>query len=221
MQTQVCPLFQAYGLLPAQTAEYPWSMDTKQKLMVLIASTRPGRVGPAVANWFFEAAKKHGKFDVELVDLASFALPVFDEPNHPAQQKYQHEHTKKWAATVSRFDAYTLVTPEYNFGPTPALTNALNYLYHEWSYKPAGFVSYGGISGGMRGVQAAKQLVTTLKMMPMYEGVPIPGVAALLADEGGTKVFRANEHHEKGAVALLEETLKWSTALRTIRKPVA
>jgi NAD(P)H-dependent FMN reductase len=111
------------------------------------------------------------------------------------------------------------VTPEYNFGPTPALTNAMNYLYHEWSYKPVGFVSYGGLSGGMRGVQIAKGLATTLKMMPMYEAVPIPSVFGLIGDEGGQKVFKANEHHEKGAVSLLDETLKWAVALRTIRKP--
>lgn len=192
---------------------------SQPSLMVLIASTRPGRVGPAVADWFLGAAKKHGKLNAELVDLAEFNLPVFDEPNHPTQQKYTKEHTKKWAAAVSRFDAYTLVCPEYNFGPTPALVNAMNYLYVEWTYKPCGFVSYGGISGGLRGVQAAKQLVTTLKMMPMYESVTIPNVSALLADDNGRKVFKATEQHEKGAAALLDETLKWATALNTMRVP--
>lgn len=185
--------------------------------MVLTASTRPGRIGPAVAEWFLAAAKKHGKFAAESIDLADFNLPVFDEPNHPTQQKYTHEHTKKWAAAVSRFDAYIMIVPEYNFGPTPALLNALNYLYKEWNYKACGFVSYGGISGGLRGVQQTKLLITTLKMMPIYEAVAIPNVFALLADEGGKKVFKANEQHEKGAAGLLDETLKWANALKTMR----
>jgi NAD(P)H-dependent FMN reductase len=187
------------------------------KLMVLTCSTRPGRVGPAVADWFFGVAQRHGRFDAEQVDLAIFNLPVYDEPVHPVMQKYEHEHTKKWAAAVARFDAYVFVMPEYNFGPTPALTNALNYLYKEWCYKTCAFVSYGGISGGLRSVQQTKLLVTTLKMMPMYESVPIPNVNSLLVEEGGQKVFKANEHHEKGANAMLEETLKWATALKTIR----
>ncbi len=183
--------------------------------MVLIASTRPGRIGPAVAGWFFDAAKKHGKFDVSLVDLADLNLPVFDEPNHPSQQKYVREHTKRWAALVSAADAFITVCPEYNFGPTPALTNAMNYLYKEWNYKPWGFVSYGGMSGGMRGVQQAKLLVTTLKMMPMYESVAIPNVFGLLG-EGG-KTFNAEESHNKAAITLLDETLKWAGALKTLR----
>lgn len=189
----------------------------KLKLMVLTASTRPGRVGPAVAAWFNDAARRHASFDVAPADLAEFNLPVFDEPNHPAQRKYEHEHTRRWSTAVGAADAFALVVPEYNFGPTPALVNALNYLYHEWCYKPVGFVSYGGVSGGMRGVQVAKGLCTTLKMMPMYEAVPIPNVNALLKDEGGRKVFTPNEHHEKGAAALLTELLKWATALKTIR----
>ena len=73
-------------------------------------------------------------------------------------------------------DAFVFVTPEYNYAPPPALVNALNYLSREWNYAPVGFVSYGGISGGLRSVQVAKQIVTTLKMMPIPEGVPMPMV---------------------------------------------
>jgi NAD(P)H-dependent FMN reductase len=78
-------------------------------------------------------------------------------------------------------------------------------------------VGYGGISGGLRSVQQTKLLVTTLKMMPMYEGVPIPNVNTFFEDQGGNRVFKANEHHEKGAAALLEETHKWAVALKTMR----
>lgn len=64
------------------------------KLQIIICSTRPGRIGPAVAEWFHSFAKAQGRFDCELVDLADFNLPVYDEPNHPKMQKYEHEHTR-------------------------------------------------------------------------------------------------------------------------------
>ena len=134
------------------------------RLNVIIASTRPGRVGSTVGTWFYELARHHGNFDVRWVDLVDFNLPVFDEPYHPRQQNYQHEHTKRWAASVDEADAYVFVVPEYNFGPTPALLNALNYVYHEWNYKPAAFVSYGGISGGMRSVEATKPTQQFLRL---------------------------------------------------------
>jgi NAD(P)H-dependent FMN reductase len=181
------------------------------KLHTIIASTRPGRVGLPVAQWFHGFAKSQNLFDAELVDLADFNLPVYDEPMHPRMQKYQHEHTKRWAASVAAADAYVFVMPEYNFGPTPALVNALNYLYLEWNYKPAAFVSYGGVSGGLRSTQAIKPLITTLKMVPVLEQVMVPMVS--LTDG----VFVAQEIHETSAVAMLQELKRWAEALKPMR----
>ncbi len=182
-------------------------------LNVIVASTRPGRVGKPVGDWFQEFARKHGKFDVNFVDLAEFNLPVFDEPHHPRLQKYQHEHTKRWAASVDGADAYVFVVPEYNYGPTPALLNALNYVYKEWNYKPAAFVSYGGISGGLRSVQMTKLTLTTLKVMPLMEQVTIPFVTQFLEDGR----FNASEDHEKSAAAMLDELHRWADALKPMR----
>ncbi|HLK36451.1 MAG TPA: NAD(P)H-dependent oxidoreductase, partial [Polyangiaceae bacterium] len=95
----------------------------------------------------------------------------------------------------------------------PSLLNALDFLFHEWCYKPAGFVSYGGISGGMRSVQMTKQVVTSLKMMPMLEAVTIPMVAQHM-DEGR---FKGGELFEKAATALLDELLRWAEALKAMR----
>src|SRR5262245_20375897 len=116
-------------------------------LHVVIVSTRPGRGGPAVARWFVEQASSHGAFQMKLVDLAEVNLPLLDEPSHPRLRDYKHEHTKKWSATVAEADAFVFVTPEYNYSAPASLINALDYLFHEWAYKPAGFVSYGGVSG--------------------------------------------------------------------------
>lgn len=183
------------------------------RLNVVIGSTRPGRVGKPVGEWFHQFAQDHGGFEVHLADLADFGLPIFDEPEHPRAQKYQHEHTKRWAASVDAADAFVFVAPEYNFGPTPALLNALNYLYLEWCYKPAGFVSYGGISGGMRSALVTKVTLTTLKVMPMVEQVAIPMVHQHLKDGA----FQPNEMHEKSAAGMLDELKRWADALAPLR----
>lgn len=186
----------------------------KPKLQVIICSTRPNRVGPSVAKWFCEFAEAQGSFDVKLVDLADFNLPVYDEPQHPASGAYQHEHTRAWSASVADADAYIFVTPEYNYCPPPSLTNALNYIYKEWNYKPCGFVSYGGVSGGLRAVQAAKLQVTTLKMMPMMEGVMIPMVDKQI---NGSGLFQSNELIDDSARILIAELHRWTIALMTMR----
>lgn len=185
------------------------------KLHTVIASTRPGRVGATVARWFHGLAVEHGKFDAELVDLAAFELPVYDEPRHPALQQYEHEHTKRWAASVAAADAFVFVTPEYNYGPTPALLNALDYVYKEWNYKPVGFVSYGGVSGGIRAVQVTKQTLTTLKMVPLVEQVTIQFVAQQLDED---KQFKPSDVHVNSAKAMLDELLRWAEALKPMRK---
>lgn len=184
------------------------------KLHIIICSTRPGRVGPAVARWFQEFVKQHGRFDARLVDLADFKLPVYDEPLHPARQEYKHAHTRAWSESVASADAYVFVMPEYNYNPTPALINALDFVYKEWNYKPCGLVSYGGASGGLRAQQAIKPLITTLKMMPMMEGVMVPMVAEKIDDDGN---FQSNELIDKSGHSLLKELHYWAEGLKAMR----
>ncbi|BCS31932.1 reductase [Luteitalea sp. TBR-22] len=184
------------------------------RLQIIVVSTRPGRKGPAVATWFEQRARAHGAFEVEVVDLAEVALPVFDEPEHPRLRKYQHEHTKRWSAIVERGDAYVFVTPEYNFSAPPSLLNALDFLYTEWAEKPAGFVSYGGVSGGLRGVQMAKQVLTSLGVMPIVAGVAIPFFATRLGPDGA---FASDEKLDGSAAALLTDLARWAGALASMR----
>ncbi|MGH6760068.1 MAG: NADPH-dependent FMN reductase [Phyllobacterium sp.] len=184
------------------------------KLHIIIASTRPGRAGPKIANWFFEFAKAHGKFDPVLVDLADFDLPVFNEEKHPRLEQYAHEHTKKWSASVSDADAFVFVTPEYNYFPAPSLVNALSYLSREWNYKPAGFVSYAGVSGGLRAVEATKGLLSVLKIVPIPEGVPVPAFPQFINEDG---VFQPNDLITAGSTTMLDELLRWTNALKPLR----
>lgn len=188
---------------------------TPPKLHIIISSTRPGRLGPSVARWFHEFANDHGGFNAKLVDLANFELPIFDEPNHPMMQQYEHEHTKRWSASVDAADAYVFVMPEYNFNPPPVFVNALDYLHKEWNYKPAGFVNYSiGPTGGIRAGQAAKLLVTTMKMMPILEGVMVP-MANKQIDETGN--FTSNELIDDSARTMLNELLRWADGLKAMR----
>ncbi len=182
-------------------------------LTIIIASTRPGRAGEPVANWFIERAKNHGAFEITIADLKQIALPLLDEPKHPRFHQYEHEHTKRWSAVVDAADAFAIVTPEYNYGAPPALINAIDYLYKEWAYKPACFVSYGGMSGGMRSVQMIKQVLTTLKVMPLPDAVNVPFVGTMLKDGA----FHGNDAVEKAVKPMLDELQKWATALKTLR----
>jgi NAD(P)H-dependent FMN reductase len=174
------------------------------KLGIIVASTRPTRVGHLIGQWVHERAVEHGKFDIELLDLAKFNLPLYDEPKHPSLQQYEHDHTKRWSASVAAADAFVIVTPEYNYGPPPSLINAFDYVYKEWNYKPAGFVSYGGVSGGLRAVQMEKQTLTTLKVVPIVEAVVIPMAPQSIADGRfkGNELQTGREGHAGRAPAL-------------------
>jgi NAD(P)H-dependent FMN reductase len=188
-------------------------MASLPRLVVVIASTRPVRVGPSVAEWFAQRARARARFELELVDLKAVALPLLDEEKHPRLGEYAKAHTKRWSATVKAADAFVFVTPEYNTSGPPALVNALDYLYQEWNYKPAAFVSYGGISAGTRAVQALKLMLCTLKMVPIVEAVAIPFVTNHVV-EGR---FRSTDAFDRSADLLLDELRRWSDALVALR----
>lgn len=183
------------------------------ELQIIVGSTRPGRAGLPIATWFHGVAREKGAFRARLVDLAEVNLPFLDEPNHPNLRKYTKDHTKEWSALVDTADAYVFVTPEYNHGPPPALLNALDFVYHEWSYKPAAFVSYGGPAGGTRAVQMLKPIVGAMRMVPIVEGVTMPFFRQHFADGA----FTPSEAHVKAAETTLSELHRWAEALRPMR----
>jgi NAD(P)H-dependent FMN reductase len=192
-------------------------LERKPTLLIVIASTRPGRVGLPVAEWFKERAEAHGGFAVEVADLAAIDLPFMDEPQHPRLRQYVHQHTKDWSARVDAADAVVFVMPEYNYGFNAPLKNAIDYLNQEWRYKPVGFVSYGGVSAGTRAVQMAKQVVTALAMMPVPTAVSIPFVRQFLDEEGR---IRANDVMETAATGMLDDLARLAAALRPLREDV-
>ena len=186
------------------------------KLLTIIASTRPGRVGLPVANWFQDRAEVHGGFELDLADLYELDLPLLDEPNHPRLRTYTKAHTEAWSATVDAADAVVIVTAEYNYGYPAALKNAIDYLHHEWRCKPVGFVSYGGVAAGTRAVQQLKQVVGALQLFPVATAVNIPFVTQFLGDD---RAIRANDVMIQAAGAMLDELLVVEAALNPLRLP--
>lgn len=185
-----------------------------QQLKIITSTTRPGHKGILVANWITEIAKKDARFNTELLDLTKINLPLMDEPHHPRLQQYTQEHTKAWSKTIDSADCFIIVLGEYNYSMPAPIKNALDYLLHEWKFKPVGIVSYGGISGGLRAAQMLKQVVTTLSMMPVTEAVTLPFFSKYINDEG---LFEPEELAEKSATAMLDALAKWSEALKGMR----
>jgi NAD(P)H-dependent FMN reductase len=183
-------------------------------LKIIIGSTRADRKGPSIASWIFEQAKNITRWNVELIDLAEVNLPLLDEPNHPRFKKYEHEHTKRWSTVIDAADAFIFITPEYNHGFPASLKNAIDYLAQEWAYKPAAFVSYGGIAGGTRAVQMLKQVLASLKMVPQFEAVHIPFFTKQIDEKDQ---FIPSEQNRHAAEIMLKELLFWAEGLKSMR----
>ncbi|MEY9891832.1 NAD(P)H-dependent FMN reductase [Catenulispora sp. MAP5-51] len=188
------------------------------RLLVITSTTRPGRVGTAVADWVLTLAREHGGFEVALADLAEIGLPFLDEPEHPSESAYLHEHTRRWSETVEAADAFLILAAEYNRGITAPLKNALDLLYAEWAGKPVGFVSYGMSSAGLRAVEMITPVAVALGMTPLPDVVALPLREVLDADG---RLAVPGEHRERGVHGLLEELRRYSEALGQLRKPAA
>jgi NAD(P)H-dependent FMN reductase len=202
-----------YARETVTTVSAAQSGATMSRLGVVLTSTREGRIGAPVTEWFLDRARAHAGFEVEFIDLKAVNLPMLSEPNHPRLRKYTQATTQAWSATVESLDALVFVSPEYNYGTPPALVNALDHLYAEWNYKAAGLVTYGGISGGLRAGQMTKLLLTSFKVVPIVEAVTIPFVAKHVANG----VFVAEEAHDKSAIVMLDELVRWTAALSGLR----
>ncbi len=184
------------------------------RLHVIVASTRPGRVGPLIADWFVARARTLSSFDVHVVDLADVNLPLLDEPDHPSERRYTRPHTRAWSESVDAADAFTFVMPEYNRGYTAPLKNALDYLDAEWHDKPVGFVSYGMTSGGLRAVEMITPVVSALQMVPLSDVVCVHLRQRLDADGR----LRPDDVMEAAAQRLLRQTERMAGALRALRR---
>jgi NAD(P)H-dependent FMN reductase len=184
----------------------PDETPAKPCLLLIVGSTRPERVGLAVAEWMVGAVEGHGVFSVRLLDLAEIGLPFLDEPEPAATGRYRHTHTERWSATVRAADAFLFVTPEYNHSFPGALKNAIDFLYSEWHDKPAAFVGYGtAAAGGARSVQALRSVAVAVKMFPIGASVLIPSVRQRIDGDGR---FVADDSLVAAAARMLDEVTR-------------
>ncbi len=183
------------------------------KLAIIIGSTRPERVGEAVAKWVHELAQKRSDAEFELVHIKDFNLPLLDEPIPPSQGKYSKEHTKKWAAKIASFDGYVFVTPEYNHGIAGALKNAIDFLFAEWNNKAAGFVGYGS-AGGVRAVEHLRLVMAEVQVATVRAQVML----SLHDDFENYSVFKPREFHEKTLGQVFDQVIAWGGALSALRE---
>lgn len=184
-------------------------------LKIISSTVRPGRKGPMIAKWIKQHAEQNGNFNVEFLDLGEINLLMMNEPNHPVLKKYQHEHTKWWSSKIEEADAFIFVTAEYDYNSPAPLRNALEYLYHEWAFKPAAIVSYGGISAGTRATNALKADLSTFKVVPLMESVNFPFFQRNFND---SNVFEAGESADKSANTMLKQLLRWTKGMKLIKE---
>ncbi|MBX3091809.1 MAG: NAD(P)H-dependent oxidoreductase [Cryobacterium sp.] len=186
------------------------------RLMIIVGSVRPGRIGMPIAKWVREQAEGSGRFEVDFVDLVELNLPFMDEPEHPALGKYTKPHTIAWSKRVAAADAFLLVTPEYNYSYSPALKNALDFLSSEWRRKPVGFVSYGGVSSGTRGMVAMLPTLAALQLIRVGSNVELTFAARQIVDG----VFQADDRAAAILSRELAELAAMAPALAELRRAV-
>ena len=166
------------------------------RLVIIIGSVRPGRFGPTVANWFIGQAEHHGGLDVDVVDLA--AVKVDDALGE----------------RLAAADAFVVVTPEYNHSFPGPLKGAIDHYKHEWRAKPVAFVSYGGVSGGLRAVEQLRLVFAELHAMSVRNSVSFT-MARRKFDETGRPVEEADVN--SAAKDMLDQLGWWAHALRDAR----
>lgn len=111
-------------------------MSQDIKVGIIYGSTREGRFCDTVAEWLIEAAGRHDGFELVTID------PAIEGVNDQGLGQ-----------RLDTADAFIVVTPEYNHSFPGPLKSLIDSFYTEWQAKPVGFVSYGGISGGLRAVE--------------------------------------------------------------------
>ena len=131
------------------------------RLSVVIASTRPERIGHHVAAWVLKRVPED--FEVNVYDLRELDLPFLDEPGQPSDGNYARAHTRRWSAAIQATDALLIVMPEYNRGYNAALKNAIDFLYSEWEGLPVACVGYGWY-GARFAKSALRQTLERVKM---------------------------------------------------------
>ncbi|MFE9553083.1 NADPH-dependent FMN reductase [Streptomyces sp. NPDC006692] len=182
------------------------------KLTVVVASNREGRFAPVVADWFLARAREHFGLDVEVLDLAEAELPTtISHSPSPAVAAQLSVITPKLAGA----DAFVVVTPEYNHSFPASLKNLIDWHYVQWQAKPVGFVSYGGISGGLRAVEQLRQVYAEMHAVTVRDTVSFHNAHGLFDEDGE---HREPSQADAAAKKMLGQVAWWAHALRDAKE---
>lgn len=182
------------------------------KIGIIIGSTRPGRVGDKVAEWYADKVKDVIGADFEVVDIEKFNLPILDEETPASYGNYSKEHTKKWSKEIDKFDGYVWVSPEYNHAPAPALLNAISFLYNEWHRKPVALLTYGGV-GGARAAEHLRLTAAAVDAVAIRSQVTIRDPWAMYDQSGNINHELVSGDPAKQA----EDLIWWANALKSAK----
>ncbi|UOQ94795.1 NAD(P)H-dependent oxidoreductase [Halobacillus shinanisalinarum] len=181
-------------------------------IAIIIGSTRPGRNGEAVAHWVYEIANQRSDAEFEIVDIADYDLPLLDEPKGAASGEYTKPHTKAWSKKIDTFDGFIFITPEYNHATSPALKNAIDFLYKEWNNKSAGFVGYGA-AGATTAVENLRMIMAELEVADVRAQVRL----SLFTDFDNFSELKPAAFQEESANAMIDQVIAWGDALSVVR----
>ncbi len=180
--------------------------DLSLRLGVIIGSVREGRFGPTVANWLLSQLKERDQFEVDLIDLADFHLPVDLGGGGDAAE---------FVARIDRVDAFVVVTPEYNHGYPGGLKTAIDTGKEEWKAKPVAFVSYGGVAGGLRSVEQLRPVFAELHAVTIRSAVSFHWADTLFDSDGQ---LLQPEKAESAVDGMLNQLEWWARMLRSGRE---
>jgi NAD(P)H-dependent FMN reductase len=148
------------------------------KVQVIIGSTRPDRNAERVSRWVVDRIEAHGAFDVEVLDLRDWPLPMFTETiasvGNFADPTYSDPIVKRWNQKIAEADAYVFITPEYNHSVPGVLKNAFDNVFVSFAFrnKPAVFVGYStGVVGGARAVEHLAHIAIEAELVPLRNAV--------------------------------------------------
>lgn len=177
------------------------------RVAVILASTREGRFGPTVAHWFADRVAAHTDLAVDLIDLAEHPLPTVLS-REPAPEMAD------LTARLDAADAFVVVTPEYNHSFPASVKALIDWHYTQWQAKPVGFVSYGGMAGGLRAVEQLRQVFAELHAMSVRDSVSFHNVW----DKFGPEGTPLDPGAEIAAKSMLEQLAWWAHTLRDARR---
>ncbi|GEB58620.1 NADPH-dependent FMN reductase [Streptomyces gardneri] len=194
----------AAGSAAAPTA----SSSAPLNLALIVASDREGRFAPVITDWLRSRLAEREDFAVTVVDLAEIDLPTSLSRNPSPAVRAE---LAKVSPVLAAADAFVVLTPEYNHSFPASLKNLMDWHFTEWQAKPVGFVSYGGISGGLRAVEQLRQVFAELHAVTVRDTVSFHSAWGLFDDEGRHKDPAGAEGAAK---VLLDQLAWWALALK-------